>query len=228
MDLILKFLEGPLEGKAVTLRRSVTLGRQGTDIVLNDSKVSKIHAFINFNALGQWVLKDNNSRNGVRSQGTKLRSLPLEEGTLFSIGQSVVQCTFSRKSLDGPGPLVDAAFIQWLKRVESLVDNGPLTAEPLIPPVRLKVIQGPQLDEEWLLDYGPRAMGFASPDLCLYEQGLPQKVLQFFVQKGRPLLKTEFPEHVRINGEAATDRCLHHGDTLDVGSLKIRVEMDKK
>jgi len=226
MALILKFMEGPLRGKAVTIRRSITIGRQGTDIALEDPKVSKIHAFIKIDANGHWTLMDNQSRNGVRSQGKKLAVINLNEGTRFAIGKSLVQCTFSRKTLQNPGALIDAPFIQWIKEVESVVENLEMNAQLITPSIRLKVIEGHQLDQVWSLDYGPRSMGKNNTDLCLFDESLPEEVLRIVVSNGQPLLETNFPNHVKINGKAQTNVTLVHGDLIQVGLSKIQVEMD--
>lgn len=85
MSLALKALDGALKDKVFKLKDGLTIGRQGTDIALNDPKVSSLHAKIHKTESG-WALHDNDSKNGVRVGDDRLAILPLKVKQKFEIG----------------------------------------------------------------------------------------------------------------------------------------------
>ena len=67
---------------------SLTIGRRKTnDIVIEDPKVSRQHAYIELTDNGH-LLKDLNSTNGVRVSGKRVSELLLVDGVHFHIGDS--------------------------------------------------------------------------------------------------------------------------------------------
>jgi pSer/pThr/pTyr-binding forkhead associated (FHA) protein len=85
MSLALKGLNGPLKNTSHPLKPGLTLGRKG-DVVVQDRKASSIHARISESAPGHWVLEDNDSKNGVRVDGARVRRFALTRGMIFYIG----------------------------------------------------------------------------------------------------------------------------------------------
>ncbi len=76
---------------------AITVGRgQTSDIVLQDSKVSRSHARFEFDAQGGVTVVDLGSTNGVRVNGIKVDKTKIQPGDIISIGAS--QITFERAS----------------------------------------------------------------------------------------------------------------------------------
>lgn len=85
MSWALKGLSGPLENKITPLKDGLTLGRQG-DVAIPDTKASSIHARINQAPSGQWLIHDNNSKNGTRVKTERIETIALLVGMVFYIG----------------------------------------------------------------------------------------------------------------------------------------------
>jgi len=227
MYLILQFLKGPLAGKAVTLKRSVTVGRVGTDLKIDDPKLSQIHAFIQFTQEGRWVATDNNSHNGLLFHKKKTKKIVLEEGVEFQMGSSLVRC-----KMKGAAPSKSAvsedqieSFAKWLVGVTSGFANRKKSATEINPQINLRFIEGLQYGTVWSIFYGPRKIGRGSTDLCLYEEGLPENLFVIEGINKQPYLKTPHFDRVRVNGDSVEKRKLIHGDVIQVGDSKLQVEM---
>jgi len=79
---------GPLEGNKYDVEEDTTIGRGDTNhIVIPDRSVSVIHCQIHFEATGP-VIKDLGSTNGLKINGERLISAPLNDGDCVSIGKS--------------------------------------------------------------------------------------------------------------------------------------------
>jgi len=97
----LRFADGPLAGKSLTLEASeMTLGRNSdNDIVVNDPGVSRRHC--RFWIRGEQVfLTDLASTNGTTVNGTRIEQVELRDGDLIVIG-SHLHLRFLRLSLEG-------------------------------------------------------------------------------------------------------------------------------
>jgi adenylate cyclase len=78
------------------LKDEASIGRSSeNDVVLNDFSVSRRHAMLK-NEKGSWVLKDNNSTNGIRINGRAVPEATIKDGDTLSIG------TFTLKVRDDP------------------------------------------------------------------------------------------------------------------------------
>jgi pSer/pThr/pTyr-binding forkhead associated (FHA) protein len=65
----------------------LSIGRRKGEILLDDPKVSSLHAFVEA-AGSELLLRDNGSKNGIRVAGARVDSIPLEAGLKFVIGAS--------------------------------------------------------------------------------------------------------------------------------------------
>lgn len=88
MVLMIKALSGTLKGKEWELVAGFTIGRsQGQIQLTDDVKVSGNHAtFVQHG--GQWLLRDNGSKNGIRYRDEKTEELLIQEGIRFIIGHT--------------------------------------------------------------------------------------------------------------------------------------------
>lgn len=87
MALKLKALSGPLKGQEFPLKAGLRIGRSKGDILLDDGKVSSLHAFLTEEG-GAFVLNDNGSKNGIRVGRERVGTVELKLGVVFQIGQS--------------------------------------------------------------------------------------------------------------------------------------------
>lgn len=71
---------------------SFTIGRQDAGLTLNDPQVSRTHALVTLTPDGQFILRDQNSTNGVyAATGELVSELRLQPGTAFVVGGTRVQ-----------------------------------------------------------------------------------------------------------------------------------------
>lgn len=84
----MKALSGPLKGAEIPLSSGLKFGRTKGDVVLDDSKVSSLHAYVREEAKQIFTLHDNGSKNGIRFGAERVEKLKLELGVRFHIGIS--------------------------------------------------------------------------------------------------------------------------------------------
>jgi pSer/pThr/pTyr-binding forkhead associated (FHA) protein len=92
-------LELPNGTRFELVKQSASIGRDVTNdvVVLNDSKVSRLHAELQFRD-GRWLLLDLGSRNGTIVNGRRVRQHPLKGGDRIECGEN----TFVFIAIDDP------------------------------------------------------------------------------------------------------------------------------
>ncbi len=95
--IVLTVLSGPSKGEAHILKspRSV-VGRQGSDVPLNDPEISRRHCVIEVRDRNV-SLKDLDSTNGTFFDDERVRAAVLLDGAEFRIGSSLIRVNFQRK-----------------------------------------------------------------------------------------------------------------------------------
>ncbi len=90
--IVLRAVGGPCDGQTFAISKSVTrIGRnRKNDIVLEDGAVSKRHAEIVVDVKGTARIIDQNSRNGVKVNGVRVRERDLDNGDQIAIGKTVL------------------------------------------------------------------------------------------------------------------------------------------
>jgi hypothetical protein len=247
MDLLLKVLSGPLEGQEFALAEGLSLGRQGATISLDDPKVSSLHAQVSEVGRGQWVLRDNASKNGIRDgHGDRLESLALLPGVKFSVGDSLFEVV-SAPSPSAPEaaeaaapPAGDEIKRPAAKKRRQRYWNEVLSEfmagevdqfrdrvkplSPLDPALVLEFVRGVQVNSKWILGFGPRRIGAASLDLPIWEPGAPALCFEILPTHDGLLFKTAHPHLVQLNGEEVDSEVLRMGDTIRI--LETLIEVD--
>jgi pSer/pThr/pTyr-binding forkhead associated (FHA) protein len=86
----IELLVGKEKGKVYELSRDhLSIGRSDeSDILFASDAVSRIHALMSKEAEG-WVIRDNNSKNGIQVNGTKADNQRLQSGDLVQVGDFV-------------------------------------------------------------------------------------------------------------------------------------------
>src|SRR5215210_2398591 len=81
---------GPLEGRRIDITEELTIGREETDLELDDLEVSRRHARVR--ALPDGLeIEDLGSRNGVRVNGLRISGpTRLEDGAVLKLGSTTL------------------------------------------------------------------------------------------------------------------------------------------
>lgn len=233
MHIAIKVVGGPLKDKVYPLTKPLTIGRQG-DITLEDPTVSSVHARIEKGPAGEWILHDNGSKNGVKVDDEKVQSMALKPGLTFHIGEHsflIMALVEEKDAVAKPAPKPKKrqkywydALASFLKANKDAFKDGTRPLVPLEPAVVLEFVRGVQMNNKWVLGYGPRKLGPHSIDLPIWEPGAPEICFEIQPTADGILFKTEHPEVVRLNNEAVDSRLLHVGDTISIHETMIEVD----
>ncbi|HLG20920.1 MAG TPA: FHA domain-containing protein [Bdellovibrionota bacterium] len=83
----IEIVEGPDAGKKFSLEKSSTsLGRGKADIVFSDSDISRLHALLEVNRVGQVTIRDMGSTNGTYVNAKRVAEAKLSSGDTFQMG----------------------------------------------------------------------------------------------------------------------------------------------
>lgn len=230
MELVLKAVAGPLKDQIFPLKPGLTIGRQGTDIALQDAKVSSVHARIEPAESGQWVLIDNESKNGTRIGEERIDKVRLKPGLVFHIGDSSFEVLAGAEAVV-QAPVKEKKKKYWYdvladflnKNKDAFTDRAkPLV--PLQPALVLEFIRGVQLNSKWIIGYGPRKVGQSSPDLPIWEPGAPAVCFEIQPTRDGIMFKTDHPGAVQLNNQSVDSQILKIGDRIQV--LETLIEVD--
>jgi pSer/pThr/pTyr-binding forkhead associated (FHA) protein len=96
-NVVLSIVSGPEKGKVHKLTKPrVVLGRQGSDIPLNDAEISRYHCVLEVRET-YINLKDMDSTNGTFFDEERVRAAILQNGAEFRIGTSLIRVSFEPK-----------------------------------------------------------------------------------------------------------------------------------
>lgn len=123
---------GPDAGQLVALRHGTySLGRSGTDILLDDAEVSKVHAYLTVER-NSVTLRDNASANGTWVDGTRIATARISFPSSIVIGGS--RCCLALLEQPSPaGPVPDLADPLEVVRSVSPLATPPMLAAALVP-----------------------------------------------------------------------------------------------
>lgn len=233
MSLALKVIAGPLKDQIIPIDKPVTLGRQG-DIVLEDPIVSGIHAHIEKSTSGRWTITDNESKNGIRVNEIRVKSLTLRHGVIFYIGESGFE-VFSPEAGASPGAEAPAkavkkqklwyeALAEFLSKSKKSFKDRAVPLAPLEPALVLEFVRGVQMNAKWVIGYGPRKLGAASIDLPIWEPNAPEVCFEIRPSAEGILFSTDHPHVVKLNHQSVDKKVLNVGDTITVHDTMIEVD----
>ncbi len=227
MILALKALSGPRKDEKFTLADGMTIGRSGAGITLDDPKISSLHARITKSG-EEWILSDNNSKNGIRVETERVDSLPLKPGARFWIGDTEFEVR-EIKPKEKPKPTKKQRYwheilADFARDHASAFADRPRPVSPLEPALILEFVRGTQVNSKWVLGFGPRKIGAASIDLPIWEPGAPPTCFEIVPTPGGLVFKTSRPDIVLLNGEAVDSQVLRVGDTIRILDTMIEVD----
>lgn len=198
MGLAFKVLDSPqndIIGSSVHLFEGLLIGRSRGHWIVEDNRISSTHAEIQSNNQGHLLLVDKGSRNGIKVQGRNISKLLLFPGLILQIGDTLVEVlqvddqVLHQSNQDETQGLITRAM-----DIVSNVDISDHALDYVKPqffakPVHLEVIQGLQLNQQWILDYGPFRFGSGSIGGLLVGQNMPELVFEIFLGSRGPMIK---------------------------------------
>ena len=223
-------LEGARKGDQFKVMPNLTIGRSKADITLRDSKASGLHAKIEAGPDGQLLLVDAGSSNGIWFEDKQVDQLLLKQGVVFRIGETVIEVIDENSA-----ELSDEERDSWQGKLWSYFravasDTTPrqkLSAGPFSSFVKLTFSRGPFVGTDWVLGYGPRLIGTASPDLVIEDPDLPDLCFTLEPEDGAVRFKTAHPDRVHLNEKAIDSDVLRDGDVIRLGPHELRVSLGR-
>lgn len=216
MGITIEILSGQRYGQTIVLEKTSSFGRD-CDYSFNDSKMSKIHAIFELTEGSCWRIKDNGSKNGILVNNESVLEHQLTEGDLIEVGLTQFRIsaitTFWK-------PQLNQLLLTSLDKVK---DEASISKVFNPIPV-LKFLQGVQVGETWVLEYGPRNAGGECEDLQLFEPLCPDIAFEILHDSKGPLFRTNYPQIVKINNLEATKKTLVKGDKISIYNTVIAVD----
>lgn len=243
MALFLEITEGPQKGTRFRASAGIKIGRTTGEILLDDPKVSTLHAQFEVDAKGALSLVDRGSSNGLHISGQSVQRIRMLPGVRFRVGRTHFLVIKDDSVIDEAPPQTDETAVKSQKwknilknRVPQLASSNQInpeiiTAFPKI--VELIFIQGAQLNQKITLGYGPRRVGRDGLDVEILEPSCPDVAFEIRPEKqteGDPestgiAFHTKYPQIVILNGENRYGRHLKNGDQIQIGSTTIEVHI---
>lgn len=240
MQLYFEIINGPLKGEKFIITNMLSLGRSGQDINLNDPLVSTHHADIKINKNGDFVLHDNNSRNGLIFKGKSEFKITLKAGQRIKIGHSLLEVkTKNKKIISSDLKLLDEKENDFdcLKNSKSIakhlinfsknIKNTKLKLSAFKPAILLKITHGLQTNTQWTLGYGPRQIGSQSLEFPILELNAPKICFEIIPKKYGPQFITSHPDKILLNEDSVASQILKNKDVICFNSLSIEVNFIK-
>ena len=205
------------------LTHKTSLGRTSADIVINDPKLSGTHAFFELSESLVWWVKDHNSRNGVWVNGYRETEVIIKDEDIIQLGSNRIRC----RIIEIDSLKFSEKFQLWTQSLVKKTTNSKSLCQEIRPEIQLKVIQGPQYKQSWIIFYGPRFAGRNSFDIRLYDEKAPKEAFQIFAKNKYPYFSTKYEEIVKLNNKNLKRKQLEPEDIISFGKTRILVEFDE-
>lgn len=227
MQYVLEIIEGEAAGQRFLVREGLKIGRREGDLILNDRKVSSIHAEITRDSTGNFVLKDLGSSNGTYLAGKKVEKITLLPGVTFQIGKTLFTVVErDEDELEALGLEVRS----WKETLRSLLMDvdGPslslkMDCRPFPQPIRLTFIEGPLTDSFITVGFGPRQFGFSHLDIDIKDPQFPSQAFELVPLDKTVQIKNFAPMSVLLNREHFNTETLKDGDTIQVERSILKI-----
>ena len=229
----LEILDGPKGGVRFRLQEGMRIGRTTGEILLEDAKVSSMHAKVEKGARGGLVLVDQGSSNGLRINGQKVKRVAMLPGVIFLVGKTTFKVieVYSENPVEEASPMPaeperrhwkDVLLTEVPKLATRNLDSIMLVAA-FRPALQLDFLEGVQLENQILLGYGPRRFGSDVLDIELQEPLCPPLAFEILSEDGEAVFRTQYPKLVLLNDEPVTTAALKEGDRIRIGQTLILI-----
>ncbi len=228
MSLYLEIIEGTNLGSKFKVFPGIRIGRSQADIVLDDPRVSGLHAQVEKNNKGQLVMVDRNSSNGLWINYQRVSRVTLLPGVSFYIGKTLF------KVIDYiPGisqALLKGGFGWELQIMDAMQDvelqNKPEAQQTLKAfkrPVQLKFTTGLHTGREILLGFGPRSFGKREVDFLIQEPTDHSVFFSLEPLENGALLMDQTLGQIKVNKKVITQCYLQADDEITIGNTIIKL-----
>lgn len=216
MSITLHVLNGSRTGETLILDKTTSVGRIA-DVSFNDSKMSKIHAIFQLDRAAGWIVKDQDSKNGLLINGAIAETHALSEDDLVEIGTTQLRVV----SVAAPWrPELNQLLIEAL----DVVKDVPAAIYPFKTIPALYFLQGIQAGEKHILEYGPRHIGGECEDIQLFEPHCPDFAFEISADNQGVWFTTKYPKIVLVNDNAGSRTLLKKGDRIRIHTTIIEVD----
>lgn len=227
MALFIEIIEGTDKGQRFHIKSGIRLGRTTGDILVNDAKVSSLHAQIEKDGKGQLILVDRDSSNGLRINGERVQRIAMMPGVSFQIGKTF----FKVIQLFGEDPQESAEEPQgWqevlkeqVPRIPSQNRTGFTKVQAFSQAIQLEFLEGVQSETKLVIGYGPRKVGGDVLDIEIQEPLSPDIAFELIPDDAGVVFRTNYPDIVRLNDVATSSETLNAGDKIRIGNSLIEV-----
>lgn len=208
-------------GKNIELKSGLIIGRAKGNLIIDDERISSVHAEIQVNNQGEFFLVDKDSRNGIKVQGKRITKLLLSQGTIFQIGNTLVETIYVKSS---PKSLKTESFDNLIEdAIDSIEDMDILqfnTSKPIFfeNPIKFSVIQGIQLNQSWQIEYGPYRFGSGCVGGILIGDNMPTEVFEILENQSGKLIRVLTSERiVKLNTiPLVSESLIDNGDIIGI------------
>lgn len=232
MAIVIEITAAPDEsliGKKFPVRPGLSIGRKRGEILLKDTKVSSLHASVEIEPSGDYVLRDQNSSNGTWVNNRKVDKVVLSIGTTFQIGNYSFQVLeFTEEELERLGiELMDwrTGIIESFKNLNySKPDERiPLHVIPFYRPIRFTYTHGPFLEQAFTLGYGPRLVGCNNFDVEILDPQLPETIFELIPENKKLRIRNVCGSQLLLNNKNFESEILNEDDVIRIASHQMKV-----
>ena len=210
-------------GKTIELKSGLILGRAKGNLIIEDERISSVHAEIQINNQGEFFLVDKDSRNGIKVQGKRISKLLLGAGTIFQVGNTLIE-TINMQSLPSRVDLKTDNLDDLNSQATEIIENLDIlsfnASKPIFfdAPVKLSVIQGIQLNQSWQIEYGPFKFGSACVGGLLIGEKMPLEVFEILEGPTGKMVRVLTSERiVKLNTiPLVTESLIDNGDIIGI------------
>ncbi len=207
-------------GKSICIKQGLIIGRARGNLIIEDERISSVHAEIQTNNQGDFFLVDKDSRNGIKVQGKKITKLLLDNGTLFQVGNTLIEVVLKEEEPDLPETSDDDSLAKAIEFIENTKISEFKSKRPVFfrKPIKLIVIQGIQLNQSWQIEFGPYKFGSGCVGGLLVSDNMPLEVFEIYeVSSGKMVHVLTEQRIVKLNTiPLASDSLVDNGDILSI------------
>lgn len=216
---------GPDQGKSFPIvGNKVNIGREGTDIALNDDTISRQHAYIVRTNDGRIVYVDQ-SRNGsiVNGKSLHMNQVEVSQGAKIELGMTLMEFN---QFYTGAAP---AGEVRPSRRptVQAEVPRSAASRRPTeAMGVELTIIGGPDSGKRFPLHMDSTTIGrLDDRDVQLSDESVSRRHATINYEGGEFVIRDDGSSHgIYVNSELVASRVLKSGDTIAMGRTTMRFE----
>lgn len=190
-------------GNLTRLKPGLLIGRAKGNLIIEDERISSIHAEVQTNNQGEYFLVDKDSRNGIKVEGKRITKLLITPGIMFQIGNTLFEVVYKESAPipEGPTPkeINQNNITTETKDLLSSINVSSFNAQKPIffnSAVKLTVIQGLQLDQKWRIEYGPYKFGSGCIGGLLIGDKMPKEVFEITYGSSGTVLRTKTDQRI--------------------------------